>query len=595
MAVIDNPIINGPYDEPTRHWRFDERGITDVLLDGRRRSESQVPVPRPRKNRAQAELDLRATSERVQRHDQVDQVRQAVRRWRSLGYPYTTATTRRLLTYWSDPARDNPILFAQREAAETAIYLAEAAARDGHDWIAVSLAEQNAVHDDGLPRVALKMATGSGKTVVMAMLIAWQTLNHVARRWDKTYSRRFLLVAPGITIRDRLRVLVPSDPGNYYAERDLVPADLQTDLRRAELVVTNFHSFLLRTTHEARGLAADTRRLVTARVEHDPFVETPPMMVARVLRGLSSTRGRRGGRLVILNDEAHHCYAPASGEVVTMTPGALGETEVAPASASSLKGDEKREAQARNADAGVWFSGLLAVAEATDLAAVYDLSATPFFLKGSGYREGLIFPWVVSDFSLVDAIEAGIVKIPRVPVVDDAEGDAVTYLNLWQAVDEDLKPSRARTALASGLPLPTTLAGAMASLYSSYERAFARWERSRQDDSHRAGATPPVFIVVCPSTAVSRWVYDAIAGRSVPVEDPDAPDGVRTVHAAGSLPLLSNVVDGAPLGRPRSILVDSAQLESEDALTKDFRAVAADEIAAFRREYAAPPGRTPTT
>lgn len=590
QVVSDNPIVNSPYQVPNRYWKFDENGITDVLLEGRRPSESWVPVPRARKGAGkqpsdQLAIDLHRTDDRRERNDQVDQIRRYVGLWRQRGYPHTTSTSRRLLQFWSDPERDNPILFAQREAIETAIYLAEAAAKDKQDWIAEQLHSTNATYNHGLPRVALKMATGSGKTVVMAMLIAWQTLNHVARRDDKRYSRRFLVVAPGITIRDRLRVLSPSDAGNYFAERDLVPADLWPALRRAEVTVTNFHSFLQRTTHEARGIASDTKALATARIREkggaDPFTETPAMMVARVLRGLSHSRARDGGPLVVLNDEAHHCYAQATEQVTSMTPGAVSEVDLA----AALKGEEKKDADERNRDAGVWFSGLREVAKLRRVGAVYDLSATPFFLAGSGYREGLIFPWVVSDFGLVDAIEAGIVKIPRVPVTDDAEGDAVTYLNLWDSVGGELPKRVTKGASMADRELPTALEGAIRSLYASYERAFARWERQLEDDSLRAGSTPPVYIVVCPNTLVSRWVYDKIAGSDVTYED-----GV-VVPTGGMLDLFSNVERGKWLAKPRTILVDSAQLESDSALSKDFRDAAATEITAFREEYATRTGR----
>ncbi|GAB3222358.1 DEAD/DEAH box helicase family protein [Kineococcus gypseus] len=581
MSLIDNPILNGPYDIPSRHWRFGEDGgITDEVVESRRPSESWVPVPRPRKRgrskvAEQIELDLHCTDERREPNDQIDRVRRAVGLWRQRGYPYVTSTSLRLLKHWSDPERDNRVLFAQREAVETAIYVAEAAARDGNDWIAAELAGHNEDYNHALPRTAFKMATGSGKTVVMAMLIAWHTLNKVARPRDGRFSRRFLVIAPGITIRDRLRVLDPNDEGNYYRQRDVVPADLWPALRRAELVVTNFHSFQLRTTVEARGVSADTRKLASARLAEDPFTETPAMMVARVLRGLS----RDGGPLVVLNDEAHHCYARATADV----EGAVSEAD--------LKGAAKKEASERNREAGVWFSGLEHIARTMRLGVVYDLSATPFFLNGSGYREGFIFPWVVSDFSLLDAIESGIVKIPRVPVADDAEGDQVTYLNLWDHVGSELPNRVVKGASYADRDLPVALDGALRSLYASYERAYARWEKQREDDSLRAGSTPPVFIVVCHNTVVSQWVYQKIAGWTKEAATPDGT--VHEVHVEGQLPLLSNVVDGRVLAKPRSILVDSTQLERDDALSADFRAAAAEEIEAFRREFAARTGRQP--
>lgn len=347
-AVIENPIINSPYNEPNRYWQFDEHGlITDVIAPTRRPSESWIPVPTPRKGRGKAvqtELDLEETGERRRRNEQVDQIRERVGLWRQQGYPNVTPTTRRLLEYWSDVERDNRVLFCQREAAETAVFIAEVAPKQGDEWIRNALAEQNREFNDGLARVAFKMATGSGKTVVMAMLIAWQALNKVASPRDARFTRRFLIVTPGVTIRDRLRVLLPADEENYYRQRDLVPADLWGPLRQAEIVITNFHTFLPRATKDGKGVAANTKLLLTAGTSADPFTETPEQVVNRVLREFT---GSRASEIVVLNDEAHHCYR---GRLAALDADATTEDDLA--------GDEKREAHSRNADAGVWFSGL---------------------------------------------------------------------------------------------------------------------------------------------------------------------------------------------------------------------------------------------
>jgi type III restriction enzyme len=564
--TIDNPIINSPYSEPQQHWAFDDQGlITSTIERLRRPSESWVPVPPPRKGRrkaVQTELDLGDTTERRRKNEDVDRIRNRVRLWRQKKYPDVTPTTRMLLEYWSNPERDNKIMFCQREAAETAIYLAESAAKQGDTWISNQLADHNREYNDGLPRTALKMATGSGKTVVMAMLIAWQTLNKVASPNDKRFSKRFLVVTPGITIRDRLRVLLPADDGNYYRLRDLVPADRWGQLRSAEIVITNFHTFTLRATKEGRSTTTTTKQLLAGNSADTPFVETPAKMVTRVLREFSSGKAPGSG-IVVLNDEAHHCYRPSSAPTSTEAT-----------TADQLTGEERRDATDRNKDAGLWFSGLRHVAAKVGVKAVYDLSATPYFLKGSGYPEGYLFPWVVTDFSLMDAIEAGVVKIPRVPVDDDSSTDEVAYLHLWPRVGPDL-PKKLPKGAVPARDLPPTLEGAVKSLYRDYARDFERWQGS---DAARRGETPPVFIVVCNNTTVSRMVYEFIAGREVP-------DGEGRL-APGELPLLSNVVDGAWLAKPRTILVDSAQLESGEALTPEFRAAAVGEIEAFRTEYA---------
>jgi type III restriction enzyme len=248
----------------------------------------------------------------------------------------------------------------------------------------------------------------------------------------------------------------------------------------------------------------------------------------------------------------------------------------------TLTADEKAELKEREKEARVWFAGLQFIHRKIGIKTIYDLSATPFFLKGSGYSEGFLFPWVVSDFSLIDAIEAGIVKIPRVPVDDNATVKDVVYLNLWPKVSAQLPRRLPKSAQAAGAPLPAPLEGAIRSLYDNYEKAFQRWERS---DAVTRGETPPVFIVVCNNTTVSKMVYDFIAGYTKATE-------VGEVHVKGELLLVSNYEDDRLLAKPRTILVDSVQLESGDAMSADFKRAAADEIEVFRNEYAQRTGRS---
>ncbi|HZL04526.1 MAG TPA: DEAD/DEAH box helicase family protein, partial [Coriobacteriia bacterium] len=222
-TMIDNPVLNGPYDVPARHWMLDEHGqLTSDIAPKRRPSESWIPVPRQRKGRGAAqplgiqdELDVTRTGERRDVNDLINRLRGDVAAWRASGYPGVTATTSRLLRYWADPTRGNRVFFAQREAVESVIYAAEVAGRltsaqagrtarvQSSGWIQTALAEQNAEYNANLPRLAVKMATGTGKTVVMAMLIAWQTLNKAANRSDSRFTNRFLIVTPGTTIKDR--------------------------------------------------------------------------------------------------------------------------------------------------------------------------------------------------------------------------------------------------------------------------------------------------------------------------------------------------------------------------------------------------------
>jgi type III restriction enzyme len=245
-VTIENPVINSPFEEPRRHFRFTEDGITDEIVEGRRISEYFVPIPRAKKkNPKQLSFETEWTSDRLQENQFINQVRERVAKWRKGSYPGITRVSARLLEYWKRPERERKLFFCQVEALETAIYLTEVAGKYGDAWIENAIQRANAEANPLLYRIAFKMATGSGKTLVMAMLIAWQTLNKLANTQDARFSDAFLIVAPGITIKDRLRVLMPNDPQNYYRLHDLVPVEMLTDLGKAKLVITNFHTFKL--------------------------------------------------------------------------------------------------------------------------------------------------------------------------------------------------------------------------------------------------------------------------------------------------------------------------------------------------------------
>jgi type III restriction enzyme len=545
--TIVSPILNGPYDPPSMHYVMGVHGRTDEVKHGRRPSESFIPIAHARKGKVgtdgtvQGPLDFDLTGERRERNEFVNDLRKEVERWRSRDYERVTPTSRKLLQYWADPIRgDERVLFCQREAAETAIFLAEVAGRHGYsDWRR-QIVEQNEEHNAGLPRVALKMATGTGKTVVMAMLIAWQTANKIASPRDARFSKRFLVVTPGITIRDRLQVLRPGQPGNYYDEHQLVPHDLKGAVLQAQIVITNYHAFKLKDVKEIRGVNGNTKKILTAGKKVDPFEESPDAMVSRVLREFVASREQ----LVVFNDEAHHCYQDKPIQ-------------------SKLSKDE----QDANATARLWFKGLQAVHRRLGIKTSYDLSATPFYLGASGYNEGYIFPWVVSDFSLMDAIESGIVKIPRTPVDDDAAGELVTYLRLWDYIGTVLPKKRvSSTESLSGWIPPKELEGALNSLYRSYQRSFGHWETTLQEH----GEPPPVFIIVCPNTVVSKLVYDYIAG---------------IVPKSGKFDLFSNVVDAKLVPRPRTFIIDSEQVESGEGMKDDFKIAAAAEIEMFKADF----------
>ncbi|MBM3275097.1 MAG: DEAD/DEAH box helicase family protein, partial [Candidatus Sericytochromatia bacterium] len=481
-----NPIVNPPYGAPRLHWELDAAGRPTMrILEGRRPGATPL----------------------------VDRVRAEVARWRERGeaaMQQLTPVSARLLRHWKDHDFSGARPFwCQIEAAETAIWLREAASHDKRGR--ALLAEIAAAGDagGGLSRLAFKMATGAGKTTVMAMLIAWQTLNAVRNPADKRFARGFLVVTPGLTIRERLRVLQPHDPDSWYASRELLPPDMLADLGKAKIVIVNFHAFLPR---ERLAVSRGGRSLLEGRT--GPALdlrESEGRMMRRVMPELAGL-----DRVVVLNDEGHHCYrVRASAEAL-----------FAPEDAGS-------GARVETESARMWISGLEAVARHFEVVRVFDLSATPYYPQGSGYREGSLFPWTVADFPLLEAIECGIVKLPRVP--KDCAGILV----------QPAAGRRRREPAVSG-----ALASALMTLYRLYEQTFLLWEEVGMP-------APPCFIVVCNDTVTSKLVYDYISAPGSPLE-------LFRNFAAG----------GVPVDRPCTLLVDSRQLEADEDRSQQIRAIA---------------------
>jgi type III restriction enzyme len=562
---FERPILNSPYDCPRQHWELDGEGQpTQRIIETRRRAEFITPIPKPKKQKGKANQKAlvfdegKGLSTERQQYDTtsiINDLRNQVDQWRKLPSSdwLVTPETARLLQHWRHHKfSDIRPFFCQIEAIETVIWLTEVAknSKVGKGFLD-HLANANRDANPDLLRLALKLATGAGKTTVMAMIIAWQTINSVRRPGSPHFTRGFLVVAPGLTIRDRLRVLQPNDPDSYYVSRELIPGDLLDDLKKAKIVITNFHAFKLR---ERVDLSAGGRALLQGRGEELNTLETEGQMVQRVMPDLMGLKN-----ILVLNDEAHHCYREK--------PGAEDENE-------GLKGDEKKEAEKNTEAARVWISGLEAVKRKLGVSRVIDLSATPFFLSGSGYAEGTLFPWTMSDFSLMDAIECGIVKLPRVPVADNIPGaEMPMFRNLWEHIRAKMpKKGRGKGGTLDPLSLPPQLQTALDALYGHYEKTYRLWED--------AGiAVPPCFIVVCQNTAISKLVYDFISGFQRQNDD-----GSTTLEN-GRLALFRNFDEhGNPFPRPNTLLIDSEQLESGEALDDNFRAMAADEIDRFRRE-----------
>ena len=566
QTFFERPILNSPYEPPGLHHALDVEGQPLDLppVEGRRKSELITPVPKPRKRKGgakQGELGLGSElgpSTPEQEYNPtpiINEIRQHVASWRGLPNPAdwgVTPATARLLQHWRtfefETVRP---FFCQVEAAETAIWMTEVAprqARYAKFWEHVRAA--NAQANPELVRVALKMATGAGKTTVMAMLIAWQTVNAV-RSPSSYFSRGFLIVTPGITIKDRLRVLLPEDPESYYRTRQLLPAEMLGDIGHAKIVITNYHAFKRRETMDVSKVG---RALLQGRGEAPFTTETEGQMLQRACGDLLALKN-----VVVINDEAHHCYREKAGDP----------------DEALLAGEERAEAKENTEAARLWISGLEALKRKVGLRTVYDLSATPFFLRGSGYAEGTLFPWTVSDFSLMDAIESGIVKLPRVPVADDLPiADMPIYRNLWEHIGKKMsKKGAGKAGVLDPHDLPIQLQTGLTALYGHYKEAFEEWEKE-------GIGVPPVFIVVCNNTANSKVIYEWIAGWERPNED-----GELAYRANGRLELFQNYdQNGQRLARPNTLLIDSVQLESGEALDANFRQMAKAEIEQFKRE-----------
>jgi type III restriction enzyme len=566
---FERPILNSPYERPSQHWELDDDGQpTNRIIETRRRSDLITPVPKPKKRRQaradQSQMLFGDISTEEQEYNPtpiINEVRSYVETWRNLPNEdqwLVTPETARLLKHWRHHKFGGiRPFFCQIEAVDTAIWLTEVAPKMGPRvakfWAHIKGGNEQA--NPELVRLALKLATGAGKTTVMAMLIAWQTVNAVRHPGSKQFTRGFLIVTPGITIKDRLRVLLPNDPESYYRHREVVPPDMLADIDRAKIVITNYHAFKLR---ERIAVSKGTRSALEGwRGDKLQTVETEGQMLQRVMPELMGMKN-----VIVLNDEAHHCYRERVKD-------ASGETE------ADLKGEDKDEAKANNEAARMWITGLEIVKRKLGVSLVYDLSATPFFLRGSGYAEGTLFPWTMSDFSLMDAIECGIVKLPRVPVADNVPGgDTPMFRNLWEHIGKKM-PKKGRGATGRALDplnLPLELVNALDALYGHYEKTFELWQEAEI-------GVPPVFIIVCNNTSTSELIYKYVSGFHR-----ENDDGSSTLQN-GHLALFRNYDEhGNRIPRPNSILIDSAQLESGEALDKGFREMAADEIDRFRRD-----------
>lgn len=579
-----NPILNSPYNEPLLHYHTNERGELDYakILEGRRIFTPDINVMPAKQGPQKGIFEVNDLEESYGNH-LVNLVRKEVGRWRKDNYPNTTRVTKELLTFWfNNPERHaiKKLFFAQREAVESAIWLNEVAERSnaGQNILNKLKVAQKAVSFEAyqqLPRIAFKMATGTGKTVVMATLIVYHYFNRQEYHQDTRFADYFLVVAPGITIRDRLGVLFidkkstnKNQRNDYYAIRDLVPRNLEHNLANlnSKLVITNYHSF------DPRALQGNKKSPMDGKIigydkNGKPIKQVAKEDYTQVIKRVLGTF-KTNSRLLILNDEAHHCYLPRQ------------------------KGKTKDTQGNENAKAAVWFTGLTEFAKKFKVTTVYDLSATPYYLQGSGYEAYSLFGWVVSDFGLIEAIEAGLVKIPFLPESDNTQELEMPVLrNLYEHVKDKLprkgQRKRKKEAREAGKKLtetppkiPDLVKGALDQFYSHYKE-YEQHLRTKGEEAVNIFTQPPVFIAVCNNTSVSKEVYKFVAGYEFNDEDGE------THVVSGHYDLFSNYDKLGRLKRKApTLIIDSEALDDADQIHDDFKKIFASEIDEFKKDYA---------
>ncbi|MDR2704628.1 MAG: DEAD/DEAH box helicase family protein [Planctomycetaceae bacterium] len=447
---IDKLIINSPYEEPKYYWDYirEERRFEKKL--GRRSAGYII---------ASGDSDTFDDPGRFIEIPLVNKIRKHVNIWREQNYPGVTGITKRLLHHWQDPQERNGkdqkrFFFCQLEAIETLIFLTEApeAERLGID-----------IPGDGgdFLRWCNKMATGSGKTILMSMIIAWQILNRVANSRDSRFSKFVLVVAPGLTVRNRLAVLLPSNSGNYYDEFDIVPNGLRDSLRQGQIKIINWHA-----------LAWDSEEQIAKRKSVDKRgAKSDEAYTQEVLGELKNARN-----LIVINDEAHHAWRVP--------------TE------SKIKGISKEQIM----ESTIWLGGLDRIHRTRGILKCFDLSATPFAPTGKKASEETLYSWIVSDFGLNDAIESGLVKTPRVVIRDDGRADPQLRSRLYHIyTDNNVREDIARSKVDETEPLPDLIKNAYILLGKDWFETKKRWEENGQ-------TIPPVMITVANNTATSSRI-----------------------------------------------------------------------------------------
>ncbi|MBK7468340.1 MAG: DEAD/DEAH box helicase family protein [Saprospiraceae bacterium] len=446
MNSINKLIINSPYVEPQQYWEY-IRDTREFVLQAGRRPAGYVIASESSKSFDDPGIFIEI--------DLVNAIRPRIKKWRDADYPGVTGITKRLLQHWQDPEerKDRRFFFCQLEAIETLIWLTEA---PDADKTGIEIPSDGGAFS----RWCNKMATGSGKTIVMAQLIAWNVLNKVANSKDTRFSKNVLIVAPGLTVRNRLSVLHPTAVDNYYEEFNIVPSGLMDSLRQGKIIIKNWH-----------GLAWQTEEKIAKKKSVDKRgAKSDEAYVKEVLGDMSNA-----SNIIVINDEAHHAWrVPAE---------------------SKIKGLKKEDIE----ESTIWIGGLDRIHRARGILRCFDLSATPFAPSGKKASEEALFPWIVSDFGLNDAIESGLVKTPRVVVRDDGNVDKDLRSRLYHIyMDESVKDD-INQKVEETVSLPDLIRNAYLLLGKDWQATKDDWEKSGYK-------IPPVMITVANTTFTSKRI-----------------------------------------------------------------------------------------
>ena len=473
-AKIQHLIINSPYEKPDKHLKYNREERKFELIEGRRPAGYTIASEESRKFDDPGEF---------RELPSVNQIRKRVDNWRESGYPGVTKVTKELLAYWKKEDRDKKLFFCQLEAIETLIWFIEA-----------TETEKQGIKLEGdtgnIERLCSKMATGTGKTVVMAMLIAWQIINKVTYRQDTRFSKDILVISPGLTVRNRLQVLNPSasEQNNYYVEFDLIPSGMFDKLRGGRVKIINWHLLEWESEDQVKRKKSVDKR----------GVKSDEAYAREVLGELKDAKN-----LIVINDEAHHAWR--------INPEAEGKYK------------RQRDLKDSAYESTVWVGGLDKINKVRNIMRCFDFTATPFFPSGKKASEESLFGWIVSDFGLNEAIESGLVKTPRVVVRDDGTPDAKTMRSKFYHIYADTEvKSDINRAVGKEVALPDLVTKAYYFLGLDWAETLKLWEKSNSE-------TPPVMISVCNRTETAARVKFTLDKGKIRIKELQNPEATLQI------------------------------------------------------------------